>query len=120
MADKNLLLVLAAAMCGPHRTYRDAITALRTHPNPRIARLANSCTRESLENRLRPYRALMLRRWPPGIEFLDPTGAAALRFVHLALPYLPDDPDIHAAMLELLSAVGVHHDLAAKIMDRVQ
>jgi hypothetical protein len=103
----NLLLVLAVAMCGPHLTYGDALTALRTHPNPKIARLANSCTLKALENRLRRYRMQMQRSWPPGIEFMDPATAAVLRFAYLVGPYLPDDdPEIRAALIELLRAVS--------------
>ena len=87
----NHLLVLAATECGPHQTYRDAIMALRTHRDPKIAKLANGCTVQSLENRLRRYRREMQRHWPPEPDFMSPVARAALRYVYLAAPHLPDD-----------------------------
>jgi hypothetical protein len=119
MKQRDYRLVLAAILCGPHPTLRAAVLALCNHPSPKIARLANGCTQRALENRLRPYSVLM-KRGLPGQEFLDDQARAVLRFVSLALPYLPgaeDDPDLHAAMDELLWAVNVH-GLAPKIVHR--
>jgi hypothetical protein len=104
MTRRDQLLVHAARMCGPHRTFRDAILALRNHTNPRIRTLANGCTIGSLCNRLRPYRAQMLRPLCPGAEFInDPAAKAVLHYVLLTLPHLPDDdPEIAAARRDLL------------------
>jgi hypothetical protein len=53
-----------------------------------------------------------MQRGLSGSEFIDdPVAASVLRLVSLMLPYLPDpgvDPDVHAAMDELLRAVNVH------------
>jgi hypothetical protein len=117
MKLRDRLLVRAAAMRGPHLTFRAAngarfslraaITALRADANPRIARLANSVTAASLENRLRRYTDQMVRLQPAGIEFVeDPLSRAALRYLFITAPDLPDDdPDIQAARDELLQAI---------------
>jgi hypothetical protein len=99
----NRLLVFAAAVCGPHPTYRDAVMALRTHRDPRIAKLANGCTLESLENRLRPYRAEMMRRFPPP-DCTNPVLLATLQF-----NFSSNDPGAIAVFYDLLlHIVGKH------------
>jgi hypothetical protein len=99
----NLLLVVAAAACGPHRFFRDAIMALRNHPDPRIAKLANGCTVTSLENRLRPYQEEMMQRWPPATGgSLSPLAMRALDIVsHFERSHL-ENPEIRGAYFDLV------------------
>jgi hypothetical protein len=106
-AKSDIFLILAAAACGPHATYRAAIMALRKHRDIRIAKLANECTAESLENRLRKYQGEMKGRHPPDPDFMSPVARAALRLAVLAGPHLPDDdPDINNAAIELLRRIS--------------
>jgi hypothetical protein len=109
----NHLLVLAAAMCGPHQSYQDALTALRTHPNPKIKKLATGCTRKALENRLRRYQKEMLRPMLPGIEFWDPAALTIMRFAYMVAPYLPDDdPGIFEALADVCRVVADMNEAA--------
>jgi hypothetical protein len=98
----NLLLVLAAAMCGPHRAYDDAIMALRNHPDPRIAKLANGCEGVSLKNRLRPYRKLMVERWPSATGSLSPLTMWALGIVSQFERSHLENPEISGAYTDLV------------------
>jgi hypothetical protein len=109
MKDRDRLLVHAARMCAPHRRYEDAILALWNHPNPKIKKLARGIEIGSLRNRLRPYQADMLQPLASGSEFIDdPKARAALHYVLLTLPHLPDDdPEIEAARRELLRLHGL-------------
>jgi hypothetical protein len=111
----NDRLVLAAAMCGPHLTYANAIEALRNHPNPKIRALACSCSRKALENRLRRYQTEMKKRAPSGIEFMDGVAAVITRLATFAELYMPGDDSDCAAVLAEAWRVAMAMNEAASI-----